>query len=58
MKEVKRFNLLQIRESRFPDFCGMLIGTGLLNSKAIRIDDIETGDVIFYEPEVKNVKAI
>ena len=36
----------------------MLIGTGQLNSKAIRIDDIETGDVIFYEPEVKNVKAI
>lgn len=50
-KEIKRITRREIVCSAFPSLEGMLVGTSILNRKdIIRKDDIETGDIVFYEP--------
>ena len=52
-KILARFSLLDIIEYPFASLMAMCVGKNIINNpNAIRKDDFETGDIIFYE-EIK-----
>ncbi len=52
MKELARVTQLQIEEHPFYSIEAYVIGKNVIcNPNAIRIDDLKTGDVVFYELE-------
>jgi len=52
MKILARISELDIVTSPFKSLIGMLIGKNVINNpKAIRYNDPETGDIVFYEED-------
>lgn len=55
MKEVLRIHKIAVVEYPVSDLMCFLVGTKVLNNpNIVRIDDIKTSDIVFYEKEKKN----
>lgn len=54
MKEKLRIKLVDIIEYPVFDLMCMVVGKNIINNpKIVRMDDVQTGDVVFYEKEKK-----
>ena len=57
-KELACFSLIDIVRFSFANLMAMCIGKNIINNpNAVREDDIETGDIVFYEtPLTKEIE--